>query len=615
MKKIRKTFAEIRPDLVKNWLPENELRPQECPVGSSKVILWECSKGHRFYKSPRRINRTKKEGCGYCSGHKIGYGNDLDTYCRIKGMDILLNEWSPKNDLTPKKVTPHTLKKVWWICGICGHEWQAIIRNRVYGRGCPKCGAIKPHDFGERVRIGKFTKEKSLAREFPEVTKEWHPTKNGKRRPENVTSGSGLKVWWRCSRGHEWPAVISSRTNLRAGCPFCHSQSSETEFRLYSEIKRLFYPLRVLFRYRKNTKYEIDIYIPKLRLGIEVDGGFFHSDKMDADREKNIYYNNIGIKILRLRDKSLARISPDDVIYEHSNSKDGQFEIISSLLSSRAMTGAVSSIPWLQDRIKIYLCEKNFINEEHFLIHWLKAHPEDNITINPPAFMTEWVKELNPDPALFTKGSNFKAKWRCSRCGRIYNTSVKQRFNRGSGCPDCYRKNKSRILREAFLKKRGSFAQRYPDLVEEWDQKKNRVGPDEVTPGSGDLVWWKCRVCQHGWKTSPNGRARGRGCPACSKRNRSEAVRKAKFNPEESLAKLSPRVAAEWISEKNPVGPDEIANQSNKVVWWRCGECGKEWKQKIQSRTFKGDKSLCSECRNKNRSARARRARFNPEMS
>ncbi|GAA1774513.1 hypothetical protein GCM10009767_35650 [Kocuria aegyptia] len=60
-----------------------------------------------------------------------------------------------------------------------------------------------------------------LASRNPELAAEWHPTKNGKLGPSEVTYGSGKKVWWSGPCGHEWEASIVLRTNARTGCPFC----------------------------------------------------------------------------------------------------------------------------------------------------------------------------------------------------------------------------------------------------------------------------------------------------------------------------------------------------------------------------------------------------------
>jgi hypothetical protein len=55
----------------------------------------------------------------------------------------------------------------------------------------------------------------------PELAKEWHPTKNGPLNPTNVKPGSNRKVWWICSKGHEWRAGINNRNYHRTGCPYC----------------------------------------------------------------------------------------------------------------------------------------------------------------------------------------------------------------------------------------------------------------------------------------------------------------------------------------------------------------------------------------------------------
>ena len=60
----------------------------------------------------------------------------------------------------------------------------------------------------------------SLLEIKPELAKEWHPTKNGKLTPDEVTTGSHKKVWWLGSCGHEWETAVKDRVQGR-GCPIC----------------------------------------------------------------------------------------------------------------------------------------------------------------------------------------------------------------------------------------------------------------------------------------------------------------------------------------------------------------------------------------------------------
>jgi hypothetical protein len=64
-----------------------------------------------------------------------------------------------------------------------------------------------------------------LSTTHPQIAKEWHPTKNGGLRPEEVTYGSELKVWWQCQDrdDHSWQASPNNRTNMGSGCPYCNS--------------------------------------------------------------------------------------------------------------------------------------------------------------------------------------------------------------------------------------------------------------------------------------------------------------------------------------------------------------------------------------------------------
>ena len=70
----------------------------------------------------------------------------------------------------------------------------------------------------------KATDKYNLAVINPGLAKEWHPTRNGNLNPRNVTPGSGRKIWWICSNGHEWQATVYSR-NRGSNCPICHRPS------------------------------------------------------------------------------------------------------------------------------------------------------------------------------------------------------------------------------------------------------------------------------------------------------------------------------------------------------------------------------------------------------
>jgi hypothetical protein len=64
-----------------------------------------------------------------------------------------------------------------------------------------------------------------------------------------------------------------------------------------------------------------------------------------------------------------------------------------------------------------------------------------------------------------------------------------------------------------------SLAVRRPDLMVDWDTG-SQDNPDPYTIGehAHRKVAWRCHSCGHGWRQSPKVRSRGRGCPACGRR-------------------------------------------------------------------------------------------------
>jgi len=47
---------------------------------------------------------------------------------------------------------------------------------------------------------------------YPNLLKEFNFKKNYPLIPKNIAKSSKKKIWWICSYGHEWKAVISTRT-------------------------------------------------------------------------------------------------------------------------------------------------------------------------------------------------------------------------------------------------------------------------------------------------------------------------------------------------------------------------------------------------------------------
>jgi rubrerythrin len=136
-----------------------------------------------------------------------------------------------------------------------------------------------------------------------------------------------------------------------------------------------------------------------------------------------------------------------------------------------------------------------------------------------------------------------------------------------------------------------SLAIRKPDVAADWHPKRNRAlerqGVDTRTVGvkSTIEVWWRCHNCGHVWRSAIRLRCAGAGCPACH----------AHEMYDRSLATRYPELAAEWHPTRN-AGLDVrmIGHASQRRVWWRCKQCGHEWRTTVKHRAYRGQG--CPEC-------------------
>jgi predicted RNA-binding Zn-ribbon protein involved in translation (DUF1610 family) len=86
------------------------------------------------------------------------------------------------------------------------------------------------------LRKSKLQNAGSLAYKNPKLAKEWHPTKNGYLKPQDITSGVDHKVWWLCSTcGHEWEAAVCRRVWGIGECPKCNNSLAKKNPKLALE--------------------------------------------------------------------------------------------------------------------------------------------------------------------------------------------------------------------------------------------------------------------------------------------------------------------------------------------------------------------------------------------
>jgi len=211
-----RSSLELYPNLFKefNFKKNYPLIPKNIAKSSKKKIWWICINNHEW--EARVSSRTYyNKGCPYCSGRKSTSINNLKFL-----MPSLAKEWdySKNINLRPENVSKYSNKRVWWLC-FKDHSYKTTIASRSNGTGCPYCSNL----FASEHNNLNFL--------YPDIAKEWHPIKNADLKPTDVTKSSGKKVWWICSYGHEWKAVISTRTKKKTRCPYC------VKYKIYKKIK------------------------------------------------------------------------------------------------------------------------------------------------------------------------------------------------------------------------------------------------------------------------------------------------------------------------------------------------------------------------------------------
>ena len=396
----------------------------------------------------------------------------------------------------------------------------------------------------------------NFAEKYPEIAKQWHPTKNGDYTPKDFSVGSNFPAWWLCDYcGYEWPATVNHRTHGR-GCPNCSkAQTSFAEQAVYYYVSQVFPD--AIHRYKDS--YEFDVFIPSKNIAIEYDGFYYHksSNNFKKDNLKDNFCKENGITLIRIRDEKLNPTQNAIIIFCKEHKLNDTFKELFDILKINSPV-----INLKKDSIKI-------------LEQFRSLQTQNSIAYKYPKIAKEWHPTKNgkvsakSTPAM--SGHSFW--WLCSVCGHEWQDTPNHRCGRNSGCPVCAGK--------VIIPGKNDLATIYPNLAEEWHPTKNGdLKPTQVAIKSNKTVWWKCKAHGHEWPIEVCARTRkdrATNCPICGNKQVLTG-----FN---DLATTHPHLANEWHETKNgDLRPTDIVAGSHKKVWWKCKDCGHEWDAVIYSR-------------------------------
>jgi hypothetical protein len=201
-----RNLAVLHPEVAAEWHPtrNGDLFPHQVCPESGDSFWWRCHRGHEWAATVQNRSRGGT-ACPYCAGSLPSPERNLGVL-----HPQVAAEWHPTRNagLRPEDVTPSSDQRVWWHCPQ-GHAWLTRVYHRTQnGSGCPECA-------------DRSLKGIALTERAPELAEEWFDDLNSGP-PGHVTSGSGIRAWWRCrvNPAHLWPARVCDRVR-GTGCPYC----------------------------------------------------------------------------------------------------------------------------------------------------------------------------------------------------------------------------------------------------------------------------------------------------------------------------------------------------------------------------------------------------------
>lgn len=465
------------------------------------------------------------------SPRKIVIGaNDLAT--THPDLCVEIDGWDPR------EFSAGMARKKDWRCK-AGHSWNASIRNRAAGSGCPFCAKN-----GKRAFVG----ETDLATTHPEIALtafEWDPSKIG--------AGSGKKRKWLCSVGHVFEArivdrvaekecgvcanrqVLSGFNDLRSRSPEIALQANgwDPETIVYSSTKRMpwkcakghMWEVSVVSRFKYNSgcpfcsgmraiKGETDLLTLDPVLASEAYGWDPTQFKSGSSVKVNWKCNEGHIFQATLNDRtrnSNRRGCPfcsgrrvlsgfNDIKTTHPEKALMAFGWDPSKFSF----GMTKKLDWKCSKGHLWTQSPNTVCSGKYgcpicanlVIHF---HVNDLQTLHP-----ELAAQANGwDPTKYGAGSGRVMSWKCS-LNHTWKTSIANRTQHNSNCPICA----GQRVWPGF----NDLQTKFPEIAlqaEGWD-------PGVTLAGGITKRSWKCEN-GHIWKTSISTRLNGSGCPSCAK--------------------------------------------------------------------------------------------------
>ena len=444
----------------------------------------------------------------------------------------------------------------------------------------------------------------SLAEARPDLAKEWNYEKNGDLKPEDVSCGSGKKVWWKLPydvpddypvehlRGKhfefEWQSTINNRMKGR-GCPFINNKSV---WEGYNDLQTVNPELARQWHPTKNGDIE-----PKHVIAGSAKKVWWLYSYDDLNSEKHFDFEwqatiadrNNGIGCPFISNKAvyygfndLQTINPKLAAQWHPT-KNG------ALKPTQISVGSNRKVWWFYSYDVPMDYPIKHLRGKHFDFEWQATIASRNSGLGCPFLSGQAIWEGFND--LKTVNPKLAAQWHPTKNGNLKPTQVTVNSPKKVWWLYSYnepntgkhfdfewqavigsRKNNSCpfFSNHAVYEGFNDLQTINPELAAQWHPTKNgSLKPTQVTIGSIQKVWWMYpyddpntgKHFDFEWQATIASRNSGLGCPFLSGQEIWEG-----FN---DLKTINPKLAAQWHPTKNGnLKPTQVSIGSNRKVWW-----------------------------------------------
>ena len=313
--------------------------------------------------------------------------------------------------------------------------------------------------------------------------------------PNQLLTNTGIKVWWKCSKGHSWENRLKDRINKFSRCPFCSNHRAWPGFNdlltFYPEIaaewdyekngdlrpenvtkssgRTVFWKCKRGHEWRASVcgRTQNRSVCPECSKGMKTSFAeqaiFYYVSEVYSDAENGnrvvldgkeldifipslrvgiehdgVYYHTgkkdkVKDEICKQKGIILFRIREKGCETINADDKDSTF-----VYDSRSIDELKDAVKWVLERISKTVPDINIRRDEIKIREkCLNYSFEHSLTKMYPSVAEDWLYEKNGNvkPEGIDAGSHMNAWWKCKTCGGEWQMRVGARTFQNECCP------------------------------------------------------------------------------------------------------------------------------------------------------------------------------------